>query len=107
MAQLLMVYYELENNDRLQKIRGILERYSIECKHYNDNITFIKSDAGPADIEDWFRMELSDKETFLITRLVFTASTKPPKSGVFEWVGMHDDKEFDDFVMKAMMALNK
>jgi len=56
MAQLLMVYYELENNDRLQKIRGILERYSIECKHYNDNITFIKSDAGPADIEDWFRM---------------------------------------------------
>lgn len=87
-----MVYYELENNsDRLKTIRGILERFSNEYKHYNDNITFIKSDAGPADIEDWFRLELTDKESFLISRLVSAASTKPPKGGVFEWIGMHND----------------
>ena len=72
--QVLMVYYELDKSvaDRMQKIRGILEKHCIECRHYNDNITFVKSDVGPADLEDWFRMDLSDKETFLITKLVST-----------------------------------
>ncbi len=87
-TQVLMVYYELDKSvaDRMQKIRGILEKHCVECRHYNDNITFIKSDVGPADVEDWFRMDFLDKETFLITKLVSSASTRPPQSGVFGWV---------------------
>lgn len=102
-----MVYYELENNtDRLQQIRGILERNSIECKHYNDNMSFIKSEVGPADLEKLKFEFLSGKECLFISKLVFNAGFgRAPESEVINWVSEHNDEEFNDFYTKAASAL--
>ena len=104
MAQLLMVYYELENNtDRLQKIRGILERYSIECKHYSNNISFIKSEVGPADL-DWIKFEfLSGTECLFVSKLVSNAGFgRAPESEIINWVSQHNDEEYNALISEAI-----
>lgn len=104
MSQMLMIYYELENSaDRLKKIREILERCSLECKHFSNNLSFIKSEVGPADL-DWIKFEfLYGTECLLISKLVSNAGFgRTPQSEIFNWVSQHNDQEYNDLISEAI-----